>query len=121
VLGHVDESGHRGQAGPQHRLDALPEGDLGQAAALAAAFEADPDPAAGHAGHGDPAAVGAMAGLISASRMARAASARSPASGVAGPAAASLTAVTPGTAARSCASIRPRIGSTAPGSRPRPG
>src|SRR5204862_299352 len=58
VVGDVDEPGHLGQAGPQQRLDALPEGDLGQAAALAAAFEADPDPAVGDAGHGHPAVVG---------------------------------------------------------------
>jgi hypothetical protein len=58
VVGDVDEPGQLGQAGAQQRLDALPERDLGQAAALAAALEADPDPAAGDAGHADPAAVG---------------------------------------------------------------
>jgi len=54
----VDEAGHAGQADPQQRLDALPEGHLGQAAALASSFETDPDPAVGRADDGHVAAVG---------------------------------------------------------------
>ena len=42
---------------PQQRLNALPDGHLGQAAALAAAFEPDSDPAIRRAVYGHMAAV----------------------------------------------------------------
>ena len=57
MVGHVDQAGHGGQPRPQQRLDALPDGHLGQAAALAAVLEADADPAAVGADDGDVPAV----------------------------------------------------------------
>jgi len=48
VIGGVDDSDDVGEPGPKKTLNALPDGDLGKAASLTAAFEADV-----HAAFGD--------------------------------------------------------------------
>ena len=49
VVGDVDQSGHAQQPRAQQRLDGLPDRQFGQAAALAAPLEPDPDPPVRHA------------------------------------------------------------------------
>src|SRR5258708_25152759 len=57
MVGDVPQPGHVGKVRPQQRLDALPQRHFGQAAALAATFEPDADPALVHASEGHMTAV----------------------------------------------------------------
>src|SRR5215831_11062438 len=63
VVGDVDQAHHVRDAGPEQRLDALPERHLGQAASLAAALQADPHPALVDPGQDDTPAVGRDRGV----------------------------------------------------------
>src|SRR4029453_13728841 len=57
VVGDVGQADQLGNARPQQRLDALADGHLGQAAALATALQADADPALVDLDQGHPTAV----------------------------------------------------------------